>query len=240
MAYTDNISRLSRLTAILLKLQSKPFVQVAQLAEQFGVSKRTIYRDLMALEQAGVPLISEEGKGYGLIEGYHVPPVMFTESEANALIIAEKFISRSEDASLIEEFNKAIDKIKSVLRQDDREKADLLAERTIIGKNWDNRRSSAYLAEIQLALANYQPLHIAYTKKGQQSPTQRVVEPYAIYHNTSEHWVLIAWCRLREEFRTFRVDRISQLQILKETFPPHEISLEDYVEIQRKKYAQKT
>ncbi|MEM7373097.1 MAG: YafY family protein [Bacteroidota bacterium] len=238
MAYSDNISRLSRLTAILLKLQSKPFVNVQQLAEQFEVSTRTIYRDLGSLEQAGVPLISEEGRGYGLMEGYHIPPVMFTESEANALIIAEKFISRSEDASLIEEFNKAIDKIKSVLRQEDKQKVELLAERTIIGKNWDNRRSSAYLSDIQGALTNYHPIRISYKKKNQTTPTQRVVEPYAIYHNTSEHWVLIAWCRLREEFRTFRIDRISHLLMLDETFSPHQISLQEYVEIQRKKFSQ--
>ncbi len=70
MAYSDNISRLSRLTSILLKLQSNPFVNVNQLAEQFEVSKRTIYRDLDSLEKADVPIIATEGKGYSLMKGY--------------------------------------------------------------------------------------------------------------------------------------------------------------------------
>ena len=113
MAYSDNISRLSRLTSILLKLQSKSFVSVEQLAEVYGVSKRTIYRDLGALEQAGVPLVAIEGKGYSIMEGYNIPPVMFTESEANALIFGEKLIAKTKDESLIQAFNKAVDKIKS-------------------------------------------------------------------------------------------------------------------------------
>ncbi|MEM8886927.1 MAG: HTH domain-containing protein, partial [Bacteroidota bacterium] len=146
MAYTDNISRLSRLTAILLKLQTRPFVSVQALSDEFEVSTRTIYRDLTSLEQAGVPLVSEEGRGYSLMSGYNVPPVMFTEQEANALIIAEKFIAKSKDQSLIREFNKAIDKIKSVLEDNEKEKVDLLADRIIIGKNWEADISSAYLA----------------------------------------------------------------------------------------------
>ena len=72
-----------------MKLQSKPFVIVDKLAEQFEVSKRTIYRDLESLEKAGVPIIAVEGKGYSLMQGYYIPPVMFTESEANALIFGK-------------------------------------------------------------------------------------------------------------------------------------------------------
>ena len=116
MTYSNNINRLSRLTAILIKLQAKPFISVLQLSQEFGVSKRTIYRDLESLEQAGVPLTLIEGKGYSLMNGYNIPPVMFTESEANALIFGEKLIAKTKDESLIHEFNKAIDKIKSVLR----------------------------------------------------------------------------------------------------------------------------
>lgn len=236
MAYSDNITRLSRLTSILLKLQSKPLVTIKQLAEQFEVSKRTIYRDLASLEQAGIPIISIEGKGYSLINGYNIPPVMFTESEANALIFGEKLIAKTKDESLINEFSTAVDKIKSVLRDSEKEKVDFLSKRTIIGKNWQDERTSNHLSEIQKALTNFQVLKINYQKKGDSNSTEREIEPFAIYHNTSENWVLIAWCRLRNEFRNFRIDRIQQIIYQSKTFMPHKITLDEYVEIQRKKH----
>lgn len=208
MTYSNNINRLSRLTAILIKLQAKPFISVLQLSQEFGVSKRTIYRDLESLEQAGVPLTLIEGKGYSLMNGYNIPPVMFTESEANALIFGEKLIAKTKDESLIHEFNKAIDKIKSVLRTSEKEKVDFLANRTIIGKNWQEQTTSNHLSVIQKALTNFQVLPITYQKENDENTTNREVEPFAIYHNTSENWVLIAWCRLRNEFRNFRIDRI--------------------------------
>lgn len=240
MAYSDNISRLSRLTSILLKLQSKSFVSVEQLAEVYGVSKRTIYRDLGALEQAGVPLVTIEGKGYSIMEGYNIPPVMFTESEANALIFGEKLIAKTKDESLIQAFNKAVDKIKSVLRNSEKEKVDFLAKRTIIGKNWQSERTSNHLSNIQKALTNFQVLLIEYQKEDDSKATKREVEPFAIYHNTAENWVLIAWCRLRKEFRNFRVDRIQQLSPQLDQFTPHEMTLDEYVEIQRKKHFNKS
>lgn len=236
MAYSNNISRLSRLTAVLLRLQASPFVSVEKLARHFGVSKRTIYRDLAALEQAGVPIIQKEGQGYGLMDGFRLPPIMFTESEANALIFGAKMIAKTKDESLIREFNKATDKIKSVLGRSEKAKADFLASRTIIGKNWQEKRTSNFLSEIQQALTNFSLIKIAYKKENEEKPNERVVEPFAIYHNTSENWVLIAWCRLRKEFRNFRVDRIDQLKTLQECFTPHEMTLEEYIEIQRKKH----
>ncbi len=236
MAYSDNISRLSRLTSILLKLQTKPFVSVKSLSEEFQVSTRTIYRDILSLEQSGVPIIAIEGKGFSLMEGYAIPPVTFTESEANALIIAEQFILKTKDASLVSEFNKAIDKIKSVLKNTEKEKANFLSERIIIGKNWDFSRTSAYLSDIQKSLTNFNVLEIRYQKEGKTQGSKRQIEPFAIYHNTSENWVLIAWCRLRNDFRNFRVDRIIQLHTLDERFPPHKMSLAEYIEIQRKKH----
>jgi predicted DNA-binding transcriptional regulator YafY len=239
MTYSNNINRLSRLTAILIKLQSKPFISVLQLSDEFNVSKRTIYRDLESLEQAGVPLTLIEGKGYSLMNGYNIPPVMFTESEANALIFGEKLIAKTKDESLIHEFNKAIDKIKSVLRTSEKEKVDFLANRTIIGKNWQDQTTSNHLSMIQKALTNFQVLSITYQKENDENTTNRDVEPFAIYHNTSENWVLIAWCRIRNEFRNFRIDRIKKINPPVHQFTPHKMTLDEYVEIQRKKHFEK-
>ena len=88
----NDTKRLSRLTAILTQLQTKRLLTSTILAEKFNVSVRTIYRDIRALEQAGVPILTDEGKGYYLMEGYKIPPVMFTEKQANALILAEQLI----------------------------------------------------------------------------------------------------------------------------------------------------
>ena len=88
----NDIKRLTRLTSILTQLQSKRLVTATKLAGKFGVSVRTIYRDIRALESAGIPIITEEGKGFSLMDGYRLPPIMLTETEANALITAELFI----------------------------------------------------------------------------------------------------------------------------------------------------
>ncbi len=94
-------SRLSRLTAILTQLQAKKLVTARELAVRHGVSIRTIYRDIRTLEKAGIPIFTEEGKGFALMEGYLLSPIMFTESEANALITAEQLVNRNKDYSLI-------------------------------------------------------------------------------------------------------------------------------------------
>lgn len=233
MSDSEKIPRLSRLTAILLKLQTKAFVSVKELAAHFEVSTRTIYRDITALEQSGVPITAEEGRGFSLIEGYQIPPIHFTESEANALIVASKFIDKTKDASLIRECHQAIDKIKAVLRQEEKQKSNFLAERTIIGKNWNNDRTSAFLSDIQQALTSRTLLKIGYQKPEATEPGTRLVEPFAIYLNTTDNWSLIAFCRTRQDFRSFRVDRIHSLQVMDETFPPHSLSLGEYVKQQR-------
>ena len=110
----NEINRLSRLTSILIKLQSKRLLTASSLATKYGVTSRTIYRDIRSLEKSGVPIITEEGKGFSLMDGYKMPPVMFTESEANALITAEFIIKSCKDESLIQEFSLAIEKIKAV------------------------------------------------------------------------------------------------------------------------------
>jgi predicted DNA-binding transcriptional regulator YafY len=103
------------LTAILIQLQTKRILTSTTLAEKFGVSVRTIYRDIKALKQAGVPKLTEDGKGYSLMEVYRVPPVMFTENEANALITAEHLVLKNRDSSLNKEYTEAVNKIKAVL-----------------------------------------------------------------------------------------------------------------------------
>ncbi len=232
----NGTKRLSRLTAILTQLQTKRLLTASELANKFSVSNRTIYRDIKALEQSGVPILTEEGKGYTLMDGYRIPPIMFTESEANALITAEQLIIKNKDASFVKDYSEAINKIKSVLRSGIKDKANLLSNRIVFGHNAGNGRTSNYLSALQLALTNYNLSKIKYHSTDTEQTTDRIVEPFAIY-STQENWLLIAFCRLRKDFRAFRLDRIQSLNVLNETFEPHKITLPEYFEICKEKYS---
>ncbi|MBX2871535.1 MAG: YafY family transcriptional regulator [Saprospiraceae bacterium] len=220
-----DLNRLSRLTAFLIRFQTKRIVTASELSQKFQVSKRTIYRDIKALEKAGVPIFTEEGKGYTLMEGYKVPPIMFTESQANALILAEQLVLKNKDASFVKDYSEAIDKIKSILRYTAKDKANLLANRTQFEEIIHKERNSNNLSDLQNALTNYQLVKIQYINK-EGMATNRLIEPFALL--SSENWYLIAWCRLRKEFRFFRLDRIQRIEVQSENFEPHDMTLQAY------------
>ncbi len=226
----NDTKRLSRLTAILTQLQTKRLLTARHLADKFSVSVRTVYRDIRALEQAGVPILTEDGKGYTLMEGYRIPPVMFTEAQANALIIAEQLVLQNKDTSFIKDYTEAIEKIKSVLQYSIKDKANLLAERTRFDQNINRKRNSNNLSDLQFALTNFYIAKIQYENE-QQKTTTRHIEPFALV-STTENWLLIAFCRLRKEFRYFRLDRIKKLEVLVDTFEPHKMTLQDFFDTQ--------
>lgn len=222
----NDTKRLSRLTAILTQLQTRRLITAPSLANKFNVSVRTIYRDIKALGQAGVPILAEDGKGYALMEGYKIPPVMFSESQANALILAEQLVLRNKDTSFIKDYTEAIDKIKAVLGQSEKDKANLLADRTRFEQNINRERNSANISQLQYALTNFYLTKIDYTNE-QNKTTNRTIEAFALI-STTENWLLIAWCKLRKEFRYFRLDRITNMKILTEKFEPHKMTLQEY------------
>ena len=222
----NDTNRLSRITAILTQLQTKRLVTATTLADKFNVSVRTIYRDIRTLEQSGVPIITEDGKGYSLMEGYRVHPITFTESEANALILAEQLVLKNKDTSFIKDYMDAIDKIKAVLKHNVKDKANLLAERTRFDQNINRERTSNNLSSLQFSITNFTLVKISYSNEAKKSST-RTIEPFALL-STQENWLLVAWCRLRKEFRYFRLDRINSLEILPEKFTPHKMTLQDF------------
>ncbi|TNE70751.1 YafY family transcriptional regulator [bacterium] len=223
----NDTKRLSRLTAILTQFQTKRLLTATALADKFEVSVRTIYRDIRALEQAGVPIITEDGKGYRLMEGYRIPPIMFTEAQANALITAEQLVLKNKDTSFIKDYTEAVDKIKAVLKYSVKDKVNLLSERTRFDQNTYLERNSSSLSSLQFALTNFRVIKIEYTNE-QNNTTNRDIEPFALLN--TENWLLVAYCRLRNEFRFFRLDRIKKLEILTETFEPHKMTLQEYFE----------
>lgn len=222
----NDVKRLSRLTATLIQLQTKRLLTAAELAQKFEVSTRTIYRDIKALEQAGVPIVTEDGRGYSLMEDYRVPPIMFTENQANALILAEQLVLKNPDAAFIIDYIEAVDKIKAVLRHSDKEKANLLADRTRFDLNLNRERNSNVLSDLQSALTNFCLARIDYINEANES-SSRLIEPFALI-STTDNWLLIAWCRMRKDFRYFRLDRIKHLEVMPEKFSPHKMTLQEF------------
>ncbi len=221
--------RLTRLTAILTQLQSKRVLTAKKLADKFEVSNRTIYRDIKTLENAGVPVITEEGKGYSIMEGYRIPPIMFTEDEANALLTAELIIQSSKDSSLIVKFSEAISKVRAVIPTKIKSRTEVLEKKMGITNTYiDNSPKSKYLLEIQKALVEYLVISVTYTDKNGKS-TNRKLEPFAIFSNQNYDWVLVAFCRLRKDFRTFSLVSIVQLTTATEKFEPHKMTFKEYL-----------
>jgi predicted DNA-binding transcriptional regulator YafY len=226
----NELPRLSRLTAILTILQTKRIITSTELAKKFGVSIRTIYRDMRALEASGIPIYTEEGKGYSLVEGYRLPPVTFTEIEANALITAEHLVLANSDKSLIENYSNAISKIKALLRKETKEKVQLLSNRMYVWQGSVEEMQSKHLSTLQLAITNYNLVKIIYETVENEVVSKRIIEPFATYKFEKNNWLLIAWCRLRNDFRNFRIDKIKQIEVLNEKFEPHKMTFDEYYE----------
>jgi len=221
------MNRLSRLTSILTQLQAKRIVTATELSKKYDVSVRTIYRDIRSLEDSGIPIYTEEGKGYSLVEGYTLPPVMFTEEEANALITGYSIVSRNKDASLVDNYKDAITKIKSVLRTTEKGKAELLTSRVAYINNLSQITTSNILSSIQIAITSLRLIDISYISLYKNEESSRLVEPQAMYH-TQGNWILIAWCRLRNDYREFRLDRIQSIKMRGDHFEDRKFDLMIY------------
>lgn len=231
----NDVARISRLTSIVTQLQTKRLLTATQLSKRFDVSIRTIYRDIKALEQAGIPILTEEGKGYRLMEGYRLPPVMFTESEAHAFVTAEQLVLKSRDTSFVKEYTTAMGKIKAVLEYAAKDKVELLSNRIAVSPALPTGQSSDSLTVIQHALTSFKVLEITY-QSTENEKTERQIEPFALYYSLEESWLLIAYCRLRKDFRMFRLDRMLTIKPLDTVFEPHQLTPSQYLEEKRKKF----
>ncbi len=230
--YSENdnlMNRIDRLTAILIHLQTKRVVKAQELANRFNISLRTVYRDVRALEEAGVPIGAEAGIGY-FLEGYQLPPVMFTKSEASALLFGAKFIERWADASVKQEFESALYKIKAVLKRPDQEHLDDLEASVNVHKpKTAPDYTDGFLTDIQQAITRRQVLRFVYFSFYSDQTITREVEPVGLFHY-GQAWHLLAFCRLRNDYRDFRVDRITDMTLTGEQFSRKErLSLEEYL-----------
>ncbi len=226
------MNHIERLNAILIQLQSKRIVKASEIAERFGISLRTVYRDIRALEASGVPIGAEAGIGYFLMENYKLPPVMFTREEASALLFGEKLIEKLSDDQIKAEFGSALMKIKAILNPEEKDRLEKLHNQISV-LNYtapSGNFNRLFLKEIQQALVSKQVIEIDYQAGYGAPATKRLVEPIGLC-NYSRRWHLFAWCRLRSEYRDFRLDRILDLTMSTENFKGKQhISIDEFIQ----------
>ncbi|HOZ50789.1 MAG TPA: YafY family protein [Chitinophagaceae bacterium] len=207
------MNRIDRIAAILIQLQSKRLVKGNEIAKRFDISLRTVYRDIKTLEEAGVPILSEAGSGYSIMEGYRLPPVMFTREEALTFLTAEKLIDQFTDQSTHQIFQSALYKIKAVLRSDEKDHLDEMNQVIQVKpiSQTTPHETHNHLQSILEAIANKAVLEIDYFANHTQQKSFRQIEPIGVFLS-SNRWHLIAYCQLRSDYRNFRLDRIQSLK----------------------------
>jgi predicted DNA-binding transcriptional regulator YafY len=232
------MNRTDRLVAMVMFLQGRRLVRAAELAAHFEVTERTIYRDMAALGEAGVPIAGEAGVGYSLLKGYHLPPVMFTRDEAAALFVGGELVKQFTDASLHDPMTQALDKLRAVLPREHQDEVDRLVRQTVVvgrpGSAAGASGSQPMLLPVQQGVVQRRVLRMTYHGSARDSETVRDVEPMGVVYYGG-NWTLVAWCRLRMDLRHFRIDRIRRLELRSETFPPRpDFSLRKHLEEQGK------
>jgi predicted DNA-binding transcriptional regulator YafY len=232
------MNRVERISAILIQLQSKKVVRGQDLADRFSISLRTAYRDVKALEEAGVPIVSEAGVGYSLMDGYRLPPVMFTKEEAIAFLTAEKLVEKLTDPSTYSTYQSALFKIKAVLKADDKEHLEKMDDYIEVLKNAylpPDKKTNNHIQTILKSISQKTQLFIDYFANHNQQNSNRNVEPVGIFL-MGHQWHLIAFCCLRNAYRNFRIDRIQKSAFTEQPFTKQHPPLKIYLkEITREK-----
>lgn len=204
------MNRTDRLQAILTHLQSKKVVTAQELADRFDLSLRTIYRDIRALEESGIPIGAEAGVGYFINDNYTLRPVAFTKEEASALIMGAKLFSQNSDRTVNKDYESALFKIKAILKPQEKETAETISKHVeVIG---NNPVKNLYISDIQKAITDRKILKIKYVSLKETEPVERMLECVGLC-NYLGNWHLFAWCRLRKDYRDFRLDRIVDLKV---------------------------
>jgi predicted DNA-binding transcriptional regulator YafY len=226
---TEELNRFDRTLSILVLLQSKKLVKAQQLADRFGVSLRTIYRDIRSLEAAGVPIIGEAGSGYCIMEGYRLPPVMFSREEASSFVAAEKLMSQFTDPGLGGHFESAMRKIRSVLKGQEKDWLAALDAQVSVrnGRALFNAAIPNALEILFHSIAQQQQVYMEYRSLSAGQPQMRHIEPVGVFHE-HDHWYLFAFCHLRQDYRQFRTDRIVAIRSTDEPFSKRHGEMSDY------------
>lgn len=229
MPTDDSLKKFNRVLAILTQLQSSRITKAPDLANRFGVSLRTIYRDIKTLERMGVPIYGEAGLGYSLAEGYRLPPVMFTKEEANSFVTAEKLMDNFTDEDMRNNFRSAMGKIKSVLRTPQKDRLETMESKMSVFSH-----APSFNADIPDALSilmdsinDKMQIELSYQAVDSDDITSRRIEAVGVFHEYS-FWYVIAYCHLRQDYRQFRIDRIRQIKKTSSSYVKKHENLEFY------------
>lgn len=216
------MNRIDRLLAIVLELQGRDRVTAAELARTFEVTTRTVYRDIQALGESGVPVVSAPGQGYWLMEGYFLPPVSLNADEAVMLVLGGEVMAQSFDAQYRAAARSAGRKIEVVLSGAVQREVAYLRD-NIRFINPDSQVLAdvpGMLAGVRRAILEQKSLHLHYFKRAggdRGELTERTVDPHGLVHLNGA-WMLSAYCHLRGAMRVFKLERVRQLTVLPETF----------------------
>lgn len=210
------MNRTDRLLAMLLEFQARRELRAEDLARRFEVSVRTVYRDVAALTEGGVPIAALPGTGYRLLDGYFLPPLTFTEDEAAALALGGGFVRDRVDPELRLAAEEALRKLEGVLSA---ERRAAVARR---GKEmrfpWYEREAEeGMLAGLRSAIGERRVVRVWYHALWRPEAEERDVEPVSLVH-LGRGWHVAAYCRLRQAPRLFRVGRIDEFEPLGERF----------------------
>lgn len=223
-----DVKKFNRILSIYVQLQSRNWITAQQFANRYQVSARTIYRDLKALENAGVPLYNEPGKGFALVEGYRIPPTIFTKEEALSFTIAEKLMEKYADKQLSFHFSSAMHKMKAVLRTAEKENVALIEDRYLIFDTTSTEPANELLSVLLDSIVSKLQLTILYEKPASNQADSRLLEPIGIFYE-HDYWYFMAFCYLRNDYRQFRIDRIKSITKTTNTFQKEHQSLEYFL-----------
>lgn len=208
--------RADRLFQIVQHLRGGRLVTARMLSERLEVSERTIYRDIADLQSSGVPIDGEAGVGYLMREGFELPPMMFNRDEIVALVAGARMVRAFGGATMAGAAEEALMKIRSVLPEQDRHR---IARTEIYTPNWvisDAER--LIIDELEKAVETRDVLRLNYRDENNRNSV-REVRPLGLWF-WGKVWTLVAWCELRNDFRAFRLDRISAMEHVGRIFRP--------------------
>ena len=222
------MNRIDRLLGILTLLQTRKYVPAEMIAERFNISVRTVYRDVKALSEQGVPLSFEPGRGYFVVQGYFLPPVSFSSEEAHAVLLMEAVMQGFSDRTIRRHYSNALQKIKAVLRGTQKDSVEALDANIRFQVPACFRHDFEYLSLLQQCIAGKTVVEIGYEDSKQQV-SRRLVEPIGLVFYAFG-WHLIGWCQLRQDYRDFKVARIRSAANTQQQFcRDHHISLDEYM-----------
>jgi predicted DNA-binding transcriptional regulator YafY len=229
------MNRVDRLFGILTLLQSKKYVTGEKIAEKFDISVRSVYRDIKALNEQGIPVSFEARRGYFIVNGYFLQPVSFSTEEANALLLMESIVSAFADKSIQHHYSAALTKIKSVLRSSQKDSVERLAANIKLQVPVCFVQNFDYLTRIQEAISCQKILEIGYSNKLEEVSVRKLEPIGLIFYALS--WHLIGWCHNKKDYRDFRVSRILRLNCTEESFTVSKhMPLDDYMNLLPVKY----